>query len=976
MVFHIRKAMYKGFLYLYASIPNNIISIKTIIIMKKLRFLILLTFAAILLAGVESCSKDEETTPKNPSWNVEPGKELPEQNNEPGNEVTPPQGAVSVAEAVQYVNSVSTASTDATDIVLKGICSESEIKELAQSISKGKASINLDLSNCEPEVINFQGCANLKEITLPDNVQMPERAFAECPDLEIVNIGDAKAQSKRLSKYSTDEFVDDVKDVVEDVADFIGECAEALWDWITSTDVKNDVSPRTYENCKRLRIVNVVSNNCKVIGEDAFKGCYNLETVNLGNVFVIDKRAFEGCTALASITIPASVSRMAESAFINCPKLKNVKFEDPNLWARTQSEAKWREYKYDQTYDITKHDFSNAGYYDASNPNVGDQYSWYFVHRKKVTNITAANVGRCYEGRYVFVFEKGYTISKFDELAAALKQRPDIKADVVINSHSQLDSYFSGWDGLYSVSSTVADRIGRSAFSGCANLASVAAKNVIKVGPYAFYGCPENIRITLGDHNNSGAWHITENQAEWDAKSGGDVYQGEPQWTKIIKYMYYNQGESDVPEYTVDYGEAAGFIRNLESNRTYRLVITGNYVRSMDIRNALDARGDDNVNVYLDFSKVKGMTEVWINFMSGVKNIYECRLPESVTIIEASAFLNCKNLRGFQMPSNLVKIGRCSFMGCGFTQSITLPSSLVDIEQGAFVNAFGGDAKPVLSSTDWYARNVTTRVETEYSKWKNTRWWDEQANYFYTSKSSRYGEPAVGDTDTKTITVNGVSFKMVLVSGGTFDMGSENGDSDESPVHQVTLGDYYIGQTEVTQALWQAVMGSNPSYYKNGDNYPVEEVSWNDCQEFISKLNYFTGYEFALPTEAQWEYAARGGRWSKGYVYSGGDEIGDVAWYWDNSSDGTKPVASKAPNELGIYDMTGNVWEWCQDWYDSGYYSQSPSNNPQGASSGSIRVLRGGSWDDYAKNCRVSGRYDYNPGSRFNFNGLRLVLLP
>ena len=221
--------------------------------------------------------------------------------------------------------------------------------------------------------------------------------------------------------------------------------------------------------------------------------------------------------------------------------------------------------------------------------------------------------------------------------------------------------------------------------------------------------------------------------------------------------------------------------------------------------------------------------------------------------------------------------------------------------------------------------------------------------------------------------------EMVFVEGGTFQMGatSEQGsdaDADERPVHTVTLSSFYIGKTEVTQNLWMAVMGGNPSYFKKGGNYPVESVSWDDIQEFLKKLNAATGKMYRLPIEAEWEYAARGGSKSSGYKYSGSNNIGDVAWYNDNSSNETHLVASKAPNELGIYDMSGNVWEWCQDWY--GNYTSSTQTNPQGASSGSDRVLRGGSWSYGAKICRVSFRNGNGPDIRFNDSGFRLVLLP
>lgn len=236
-------------------------------------------------------------------------------------------------------------------------------------------------------------------------------------------------------------------------------------------------------------------------------------------------------------------------------------------------------------------------------------------------------------------------------------------------------------------------------------------------------------------------------------------------------------------------------------------------------------------------------------------------------------------------------------------------------------------------------------------------------------------EDEVGEN--RTFTVNGVSFTMVAVKGGTFTMGATSEQtgaaSDESPTHLVTLSDYYIGETEVTQELWQAVMGSNPSNFTGNLQRPVEMVSWNDCQTFITKLNALTGETFSLPTEAEWEYAARGGNKAQGYLYSGSNTIGDVAWYTSNSSSTTHPVKTKQSNELGIYDMSGNVWEWCADWYGS--YSSSAQTDPVGPSSGSYRVLRGGGWFNNATYCRVAFRYRYAPAFVYhNLGGLRLSL--
>ena len=229
----------------------------------------------------------------------------------------------------------------------------------------------------------------------------------------------------------------------------------------------------------------------------------------------------------------------------------------------------------------------------------------------------------------------------------------------------------------------------------------------------------------------------------------------------------------------------------------------------------------------------------------------------------------------------------------------------------------------------------------------------------------------------RAFTIGSVSFKMIRVEGGRFQMGSPINDHNayvnEKPQHWVTLNDFYIGEVVVTQALWKAVMGNNPSTFF-GENNPVENVSWDDCQEFIKTLNSKTGQQFRLPTEAEWEYAARGGNKSKGYKYAGGNTIDDVAWFNGNSDFRTHQVKNKQPNELGLYDMSGNVYEWCLDWYSDTYYEESPSSNPQNITSGLDRILRGSSWINRAKHCRVANRYKYNPLAHDSSIGFRLVL--
>lgn len=232
-----------------------------------------------------------------------------------------------------------------------------------------------------------------------------------------------------------------------------------------------------------------------------------------------------------------------------------------------------------------------------------------------------------------------------------------------------------------------------------------------------------------------------------------------------------------------------------------------------------------------------------------------------------------------------------------------------------------------------------------------------------------------------------LGIECIYVKAGTFRMGSaESGPNDEKPVHQVTISrDYWMSACEITQAQWRALMGTDPSKYK-GDKLPVEMISWHEVNEFCSKLTQRErkasrlpeGYVYRLPTEAEWEYAARGGIKSKGFIYPGSNDPEEVAWHHPNSMDETHPVATKYPNELGLYDMAGNVWEWCLDFYTPDYYAKSPKENPLNRDNGDkiYRVCRGGSWGLYPTHCRSTNRGGGTPTGRFYSYGFRVVSAP
>ena len=348
-----------------------------------------------------------------------------------------------------------------------------------------------------------------------------------------------------------------------------------------------------------------------------------------------------------------------------------------------------------------------------------------------------------------------------------------------------------------------------------------------------------------------------------------------------------------------------------------------------------------------------------------------------------------------------VLVGACSRNGVPFSDdnddNPTPVDEALSVDQTTF--DFEADSETITVTV---TANVTWRVASNTaSEWLTaTKTNDNTLSLKTTSNNtiqSRSGEVTIrGNNKTISLTVtqapangemftvNGVQFKMIRVEGGTFTMGATNeqgtdAESNERPVHSVTLSTFFMGETEVTQELWQTVMGSNPSAIE-GPKKPVEQVTWNECQEFIIKLNQLTGKAFRLPTEAEWEFAARGGNKSELFKYAGSNLIDNVAWYRTNSLEvgknspdyGTHDVATKKANELGFYDMSGNVWEWCSDWFGS--YSASQQKNPTGAETGTHRVFRGGSWGDVAKNCRVTDRGSNVPASMYNSLGFRLAL--
>ena len=580
---------------------------------------------------------------------------------------------------------------------------------------------------------------------------------------------------------------------------------------------------------------------------------------------------------------------------------------------------------------------------------------------------------------------------------------------------------FAGCKSLTDMAAVVPESvktIGERAFLNCEKLASVIIKPAVtNVNSAAFNGCTALKELTI-------------EESETTLSLSCNYYSG---YSTGGKGLFY-----DCPLNSVFIG------RNL----SYDTYGGRGYSPFANITTLTKARLGNPVKTIQDYLFYGCTSFTMLNFNSecqptsvGNYAFYGCTsivdgsdfLPSSVKTIGESVFRNCSKLENITVRSKVTSIGNNSFSGCSklnivFSWATTPPSINAncfdtDTYQSATLTVDPSSVNAYKNATGW--KNFTNiaggHVETTPG--------DVNAdglvssvdvtvlyNYLLNNDSSALvngdldgdgvitagdiviiynillgnsGNNGNGNSDNgvQTFTVNGVSFKMVTVDGGSFMMGATSDDSEagsnETPRHQVTLNSFAIGETEVTQELWQAVMGNNPSYV-NGGSYgtnlkrPVENISWDDCQQFIAKLKQMTGKNFRLPTEAEWEYAARGGKKRHNYKYAGSDIIDDVAWYSGNtyssslSNYESKTVASKSPNELGLYDMSGNVWEWCQDWY--GYYESSAATNPTGPTSGSSRICRGGAYVYPAESSRVTQRLNSRPSSHAGSLGLRLAL--
>ena len=810
----------------------------------------------------------------------------------------------------------------------------------------------------------FENCNGLTSVTIPNSVtSIGNQAFQFCSSLTSVTIGNSvisigKYAFRYCNKLTSIVVANDnhYYDSRENCNALIETANNNLVVGCESTFIPQSVTSigeYAFYNCSGLSGSLDIPNSVTYIGEYAFYNCSGLSgSLNIpSSVTCIGNSAFYNCSGLSgNLNIPNSVTEIGDYAFYSCSGLSGS-LDIPNSVIYIGNYAFYGCSGLSGALTIPnsvtiigeKAFYGCTGITGIAIPNsivsIGIQ-AFYLCYNISTLMITGEGEWQRVSLSAIPTSPKLYIDSRITSLCEAKMPHSNVYCFATTPPECDENSFTSYSGTLHVPAASLAAYYIADYWSNFTDIVGDAVEPNITISQ-------DSVEITLGDNFNLTATvtpnNATPNSITWRSTN-----------TSIATVNNYGKVTS------VGAGECDIIAECLYKRAFCHLVVN-----------------DTTVTITLTQHEAMLLP----NHMMYITLIPNPIVPELSVIssdpsVAAARVSNGKiQVVGIKEGTTTITVGSVDGTAIPATCLVTVYTEPGDINCDGFV-----DISDVTSLIDYLLSGDDSQISTKNADVNG----DEKINISDVTELIDYLlNGGFWPWEYETFNVNGVKFTMVLVKGGTFMMGatSEQGNDtfeNEYPIHQVTLSDYMIGQTEVTQQLWKTVMGTDPSFFGGNPSRPVERVTWNQCQSFINKLNQLTGKTFRLPTEAEWEFAARGGNKSQGYKYSGSDNLDDIAWYgvsggdWLNPKYGTHSVRSLEPNELRLYDMSGNVWEWCQDRYSM--YSEDEQTNPTGPESGIIFVHRGGAWDSSATQCRSSYRNGSSSDTGSFYKGLRLAL--